>query len=430
MKEYFEFYYNLSIAYFIPDCSCMYMDKNRYDLLHPSLGEGKEVLVSLPDLERIYGPYLDVELREDGAHIELQDDSADVTAGSDEIRLPGGPVRMACPCRKVDGVLYLPVGSFMSKAFDKYAANSLDYPPFSPRDWNQPGFLTAVCDRYEYKEVPGEFIVKAVPREGFQFDRAAVFAMNRDLNGKHDGELYRSYWFEEAKKVMTYSLYVPTSYDPARPSKMTVALHGGGLGEQFIYSLSQNRVQFWSERFNYIFLAPNACVKDSTYGNYLDPGGPILSAVAPDFSCPENPYHMDQAEIDRRHLGELGVLKAIETVCAAYSIDREHIFLQGNSMGGLGAFYMGGRHPELFRAIAPFGIGINPETIGQYRLEGMPIRMVGGTEDHGFEKIKAAYKALKEGGYDVELDVVGGGVHTDAWVKVLEETYRFFERCS
>lgn len=36
MKQYYEFYYNLSIAYFISDCRCMFMDKNRYDLLYPS----------------------------------------------------------------------------------------------------------------------------------------------------------------------------------------------------------------------------------------------------------------------------------------------------------------------------------------------------------------------------------------------------------
>ena len=71
MKKYFDFYYNLSIAYFIPNCDSMFMDKNRYYLLHPSLCEGKEVLISLPDLERIYGPYLDAELREDGVVLEL-----------------------------------------------------------------------------------------------------------------------------------------------------------------------------------------------------------------------------------------------------------------------------------------------------------------------------------------------------------------------
>ncbi len=431
MKQYYEFYYNLSIAYFISDCRCMFMDKNRYDLLYPSVAEGRDILVSLPDLERVYGPYLDISPTAEGARVELKGEAVEVTAGSSQIRKGDQVLEMASPCRRVDGVLYVPVGSFMERAFDQYAACSLDAPPISPKDWSQDSFLIAICDRYEYKEVPGEYVVRAFPREGFRFDSNTLLGFNRDLNGKQDGELYRTYWYPEARKLMTYSLYVPTTYDPAVPSKMVVALHGGGLGEQSIYSLSQNKVQFWSERFNYIFLAPNACVKDSTYGNIIDPGGPMSFRLKPDLSQPENPYHLSQEEIQRRYLGELGVLQAIDTVCGDYNIDTEHIFLQGNSMGGLGTFYLGGKYPERFRALAPFGIGINPETIGQYHLpKDKPIHMVAGTEDHGFEKIKATFRALKEQGYTVELDVVGGGVHFDSWAYVLDSTYRFFEKNS
>ena len=73
----------------------------------------------------------------------------------------------------------------------------------------------------------------------------------------------------------------------------------------------------------------------------------------------------------------------------------------------------------------------SPETIGQYHLpKDKPIHMVAGTEDHGFEKIKATFRALKEQGYTVELDVVGGGVHFDSWAYVLDSTYRFFEKNS
>ena len=430
MKQYYEYYYNLSTAYFIPDCDSMFMDKNRYYLLHPSIGAGRDVLVSLPDLERIYAPYLDVKIDGDQVHIEFKDGAVDVKAGSKEVQKTSGDVEMDEACCLLDGIIYLPVGNFMEKAFDKYVANSLDYPPFDARNWTQKAHLLAVCDRYEYKEVPGEFVVKAVPREKFKFDPEAVFGINRDLNGKHDGELNRTYWYEDARKLMTYSLYIPTTYDPSIPSKMVVALHGGGLGEQYIYALSKNMVQFWSERYNYIFMAPNACIKDSTYGNVVDPGGPALMAKIPDESCPENPYHLDDEEIHRRKLGEIGILRAIEAVEKDYNIDKDHVFLQGNSMGGLGTFHLGSRYPELFRAIAPFGIGIHPAFISQYNFGEKPIRMVGGTEDHGFEKIKAAYKALKAAGCNVELDIVGGGVHSDSWAYVLEDTFKFYEKNS
>lgn len=431
MKTYHEYYYNLSTAYYIPDCDSMFMEKNRCYLLHRSVGENRDVLISLPDLERIYAPYMEVAYNADSAHIELRDDAAEVSVGSREVVTANGTAEMAAPCRIIDGVMYLPVASFMSKAFGRKTTDSLDVPPFSAITWKKDRQVVAVSEPFDYIKRPGELVVTAVPKEEFKFDTGVLLAINRDLNGKCDGELYRTYWYEEEKKLMTYSLYVPTTYDSAKPSKMVVALHGGGLGEQYIYSLSKNMVQFWSERFNYIFMAPNACIKDGSYGNLVDPGSPsVTNSREPDLACPENPYHIDEEGRHQRKISELGVIRAIEAVEKDYNIDREHIFLQGNSMGGLGTFHLGSAYPELFRAIAPFGIGLDSRFITQYHLAGKPIRMVGGTEDHGFEKIKTTYRKLKELGCNVELDIVGGGIHQDSWAYVLEDTYKFYEKNS
>src|SRR4051812_8905723 len=40
--------------------------------------------------------------------------------------------------------------------------------------------------------------------------------------------LARSYHFEEAKRDLSYALYVPTKYDPAKPAPLVVLLHGLG----------------------------------------------------------------------------------------------------------------------------------------------------------------------------------------------------------
>ena len=430
MKKFYEFYYNLATAYFIADMDCMYMDRNKFVLSATAKAVGNDILVALCDLEKIYGPYMEVTETADGAKIDMDDVTAEVKTGSDTVTVNGAAKTMSAAAVSEGGKLFVPVGSFMKLAFDKYIASNLDEGKgFDSRTWSRPNFIVAVSDSYEYKEVPGKYIVEKVPREGFEFDTATIAGINNELNGKVDGELYKTYWFEDAKKVMTYSAYIPTTYDPAVPSKLVVALHGGGLGEQFIYSLSKNMVQFWSEKFNYIFIAPNACTKNSTYGNLLDPGGPSRDAPVVDPDS-DNPFGFDEENITWRKLGEKGILEAINAISAEYNIDKEHIFLQGNSMGGLGTFHLGSTYPELFRAIAPFGIGLDPRFAMRYNLKDKPIRMVGGTEDPGFARIKATYKQFKDAGYNIELDVVGGGVHFDSWAYVLKETFEFYEKNS
>lgn len=430
MKKYYEFYYNLSIAYFISDMDCMYMDRNKFVLSAPAKALNKDILVAAEDIEKIYGPYMELSVDGESAKFEMNDILAEVKPGSNTIKVNGERKEMSNKAELIGDKIFVPVGDLMKLAFDKYIASNLDAEKaLDDRTWSRDNFIIAVCDSYEYKEVPGKYIVEKVPREGFEFDKTVIGGINNELKGKTDGELYKTYWFEEAKKVMTYSSYIPTTYKPEKPSKLVVALHGGGLGEQFIYSLSKNMVQFWSEKFNYIFIAPNACTVNSTYGNLLDPGGPSMNAVVIDDTS-DNPYGFDEYSVTWRKLGEKGILKAIDAISAEYNIDKEHIFLQGNSMGGLGTFHLGSAYPEIFRAIAPFGIGLDPKFAMRYNLKNKPIRMVGGTEDPGFPRIKATYKQFKDAGYDIELDVVGGGVHFDSWAYVLEDTFKFFEKNS
>ena len=434
MKEYYEYYYNLSIAYFVSDAKSMFMDKNEYTLLHPAKAAGDDILVSLDDLARIYGPYMETSAVDKMVHIELKDDAVDLVIGTDEMAVGGEIVNLTAPVCMEDGVIYVPVAALMGQGFDKYIASSKGMAmQAGPLQAALPEgqFVIAICDKFEYKEVPGKYVVEAVPREKFEFEPEMLSWIARVQSGvKNYGELLRSFWFEKAGKVQTYSIYVPVTYDPAVPSKMVVALHGGGLGEQAIYSLSHNKVQLYSEKYNYIFVAPNACTKNSSYGNIMEGGRFNAPGVAPDFSCVDNPYHMPEETVARMRLGEFSVLETIEDVCSHYNIDRKHIYLQGNSMGGMGTFFLGSRYPEIFRAIAPFGAGVTLDLIpeGYKGLAKTPIRMVGGTEDPGFPRIKATYEKFKAEGFDIELAVVGGGVHYDSWAYVLEETYQFYEK--
>lgn len=427
MKQYYDFYYNLSIAYFIADMDCMFMDRSRYMLENTAKGSGKDILVSLVDLEKIYGPYMEITADENNAKIEMNDIIAEVKPGCNKININGKVKEMSAAAEISNGVIFVPVGSFMELAFDKMITYSKDV-GLTEREWPRSNHIVAVCDKYEYRLIPGVYRTEAVRREAFKFEQSALTAMNLQIDIKTAGELYYSFWFPMAKKVIPYALYVPVKYDPAKPTKMVVSLHGAGLGEEYIYSLSQNKMQRCCEDHNYIFLAPGACTKGSFYGGLIPPIQTELPEVIEDRA---NPQNLDDAEITRRSLGEYCVLAAIEEVKRLYNIDDKCVFLMGNSMGSAGTYYLSNKYPEMFRAIAPSGGCLRFDLMDLERWKNMPIRIVGGTEDHhGFLHIQKGYNMLKDAGLNAELAVVGGGVHYDAWAYVLEETFEFFEKNS
>ena len=62
-------------------------------------------------------------------------------------------------------------------------------------------------------------------------------------------------------------------------------------------------------------------------------------------------------------------------------------------------------------------------------LDGMPIIYPAGTEDDfGFDHILESRDMLTAAGAEVEMAIVGGGHHLDAWVDVIDDIFRFFEK--
>lgn len=57
--------------------------------------------------------------------------------------------------------------------------------------------------------------------------------------------------------------------------------------------------------------------------------------------------------VSERDALQRNVLKCIELARRRFSVDDERVYLVGYSMGGIGVWHIGTRHPELFAAIAP-----------------------------------------------------------------------------
>jgi len=125
--------------------------------------------------------------------------------------------------------------------------------------------------------------------------------------------------------VQPYGIIVPKNYDPAKPLRLDVVLHG-----------STRPVGMSELRFM----------------NRFDEGDDAKTGGS------EQPFielhPLGRVENCYRWSGETDVFEAIDDVCRRYSIDRDRIVLRGMSMGASGTWHLGLKHPDRFVALGPY----------------------------------------------------------------------------
>jgi pimeloyl-ACP methyl ester carboxylesterase len=138
------------------------------------------------------------------------------------------------------------------------------------------------------------------------------------------GRIIRGFVSNVDGSIQPYGVIVPAGYSTERPIRLDVVLHGSskvsGLSElKFINSFDEmNRSG------------------DVRNGDYIE--------LHPLGRLGENAYRFE---------GETDVFEAIETVCRNYSVDRSRIVLRGSSLGGVGTWQIGLKHPDKFAALGP-----------------------------------------------------------------------------
>ena len=148
--------------------------------------------------------------------------------------------------------------------------------------------------------------------------------MPRPLSKKR-GRLVRGYISAVDDSVQPYGLIIPAGYDPAKPMRLDVVLHGSTKPQ------GASELKFM-ERFD-DGDADSEKLADQPFIE-LHPLGRV-----------ENCY---------RWAGETDVFEAIDEVCRKYNIDRDRIVLRGMSMGASGTWHLGLKHPDKFVALGPY----------------------------------------------------------------------------
>lgn len=242
---------------------------------------------------------------------------------------------------------------------------------------------------------------------------------------KRYGELFRTRWQENAGRLNTYRLYVPSGYGKEKPDRMIVVLHGAS-GDSDSMFRSCPDLEYYAERHNYVLLAVNSLVQRGNFGSLLSPQGmfPIDPGKAAEGDCG---VYKDAEKMENK-TAEQGIFEIIDDVKREYGIDENKVFLMGNSMGGIGSFHLPCARPGFFRAVSPAGAIPELDYIPYGKLGSTPFLLVFGTEDHNwFERAMDSAQILKERGMNLRFLPVGGYNHSEAWARVIEDIFEFFD---
>jgi pimeloyl-ACP methyl ester carboxylesterase len=156
-------------------------------------------------------------------------------------------------------------------------------------------------------------------------ERAAALEAGKHPWGEKKGKVVRGFVSTVDGSVQPYAVLVPARYDPDKPIRLDVVLHGSTrpVGMSELHFLNR-------------FDEGDAASQTVPEQDYLElhPLGRV-----------ENAY---------RWAGETDVLEAIEAVARNYHIDRDRIVLRGMSMGASGTWHLGLKHPDRFVALGPY----------------------------------------------------------------------------
>jgi dienelactone hydrolase len=142
---------------------------------------------------------------------------------------------------------------------------------------------------------------------------------------KKKGSVVLGYRSSVDDSVQPFGLIVPASYDPAKPMRLDVVLHG-----------SQRPAGSSELRFIRRF-------DDGDEGGKAPPDVDYLEL-----------HPLGRVENGYRWAGETDVFEAIEAVCRRYAVDRDRVVLRGMSMGASGTWHLGLKHPDRFVALGPY----------------------------------------------------------------------------
>jgi dienelactone hydrolase len=147
--------------------------------------------------------------------------------------------------------------------------------------------------------------------------RAAALEKGTSSWTRQKGRIARGYRSRIDDSVQPYRLSIPAQYDPAKPARLDVVLHGR-----------------------------DARLTEARFLAVADSAKPL-----PDTQTWIELEVMGRGNNAYRWAGETDVMEALASVRKQYNIDADRILLRGFSMGGAGTWHIGLHYPSLWAGI-------------------------------------------------------------------------------
>jgi predicted peptidase len=217
---------------------------------------------------------------------------------------------------------------------------------------------------------------------------------------KNGGDELQEIYRRNATDSLGYLLHLPAGYDPARSYPLVLCFHGaGGRGQdnkgRGTEAGAVLRSPSSQERYPCFVLLPQCPPNEKWVDTEWGRGSYRLKDVAASKS-------MTLA------------LEALQAVLARYSVDRQRVYVTGQSMGGFATWDAVLRQPALFAAAVPVCGGGDPTEAA--RISSLPVWVFHGTDDHTIPVAasREMVAALKTKGSEVRFTELAGVEH-NAW---------------
>ena len=395
-----HYYSSVSTFYIQPRNTTMFIGKHRWQLKYEPKAENGDCLVSMEDLEGLFSPDWKWSQESEDIRITVPEMEIECTVGSDQatVKKPDGSVQVniKAPVQVMNQQVFIPIQGFFA------------------------AICGANCARKDDFYMVSDTKTEIHPKEDF------LHMHNISLGNKKYGFFYETLWYEPAKRIVPYRLYVPSTYKEGTPQKLIVALHGANSDHHVVFERGDGKMALLAEERGYMILAVNGLFHRSFYGYCYPTSGGVNS----NFKGPkDNPLELTPLQFEQRKMSQDCVFAQIHKVMEDYTIDQSHVYMMGNSMGGAGTIWLAGQHPEMFKAISPSGGNVSPDYFDTTSIKDVPVLCVVGTEDEfGACHQDAAAKRFQESGCNYQMYRVGGGNHSFGWTYALSQVFDFFDQ--
>jgi predicted peptidase len=273
---------------------------------------------------------------------------------------------------------------------------------------------------------------------------------NDSLNNmKSPPELNRvSYMSEATGEERDYFVYLPAGYhsEPDRKWPVMMFLHGNGergnAKDELDYAMVHGPLsEAWAQKRDlpFIIVVPQLpmygmdehtdYIRNRTRDiipRRLEEGVPprreisVPTLLMTAEQAPDILPHPPEGPVYGWFLLENDLISIMDQVVAGFSADENRVYLTGISYGGYGTWYMAGKHPERFAAIAPVvGYG-HPDLTEPIARHQIPVWAFAGGRDNAVppSHFYPALNALESYGHKNVLFTIHADLGHDAWKRI------------